>query len=128
MLNNYRFLLYRPQNKTQLQLSFFFSFSKLSLFIWLFIEERIAKGSHRWLYLLQFGSYGGLKTNQRWNKRFSETFQSLYSLSWILKLLLFYMFHWGFWYVLIVSRHFARCSAAFFPFADCVRMTPEWNV
>ena len=31
----------------------------------------------------------------------------------------------GFWYVLIVSRHFARCSAAFFPFADCVRMTPE---
>ena len=75
MLNNYRFLLYRPQNETQLQLSFFFSFSKLSLFIWLFVEERIAKGSHRWLYLLQFGSYGGLKTNQRWNKsRFRKHF------------------------------------------------------
>ena len=51
MLNNIVFSYSRYKMKHNCSHVFFFCFSKLSLFIWLFVEERIAKMIHRWLFI-----------------------------------------------------------------------------
>lgn len=103
MLNNYSFLLQPSQNETQLQSSFFFLFFKTQVIVCLaFLRGKNRKGDSSMAVFITVWLLRRIKNKPTLKQRISETFQSLYSLSWILKLLLLYMFHWRFLYVFFV--------------------------